>query len=600
MAKKGHKFFNDGAYNINLVGERTINGLVNTFDDTMHVIYRETEGGDLIIKTYPITTDPGSSFLSKEMGNSAGTAIVVPGQYSGLWKVGLHRGKKALQQIGMLNVYRDNDKDGKLDTTNMKIYSGKGFAINCHPAGKDSSIIQNWSAGCQVFKKQADFKAFLAICDKGKALHGDSFTYTLLTSDDFDGKSTPKAAPTESAPSSTSYKFTAKKGEGTVLSNVNGRKNPNTDEDPIKKVPKGSVVDIAGYVSNGQDFKGITKWYKLTEGIYVWGGAVSFKASAAASPAPVATPKSGDASSKYTFVAKAEEVVVNSTLNVRKNPNTDVKEVKKLKKGDRSKVVGYVTNGQDVKGNAKWYKAEDGNYLWSGAVSIYTPVAPSESVTTEGTIVHSYTGVEKENISLIIKAANDNGVTNLYSIIGLLSVIGKESRFKPQSEKMSYSKERLPEVWSVFSKTGRAVAKGQGKNNYNEKAVAYAGNSEKLANYVYGGKYGNGAEATGDGFKYRGRGFNQITFKGTYKKYADLLGKDLIGNPDLLNDPAIAGEAAVKFLLNRFKEKSINPNSFTNSHDALEKYAGANAGWNKSPASAIKNAEKIEPKFSVK
>jgi putative chitinase len=220
-------------------------------------------------------------------------------------------------------------------------------------------------------------------------------------------------------------------------------------------------------------------------------------------------------------------------------------------------------------------------------------------INRKGKVKHTYSGDAARNITLIEEEAIRMGVVNPNSIIGMLSVIGKESKFIPKSEKMVYTPGRLAEVWDRFSKTGKRVPKGQGKSNYNELAVQYAGNDQKLANFVYGGRYGNGPESSGDGYKYRGRGFNQITFKGTYKKYGKLLGKNLVGNPDLLNDPNIAAAAAVKFLLNRLKEKNIDPNSFTSTGDAVIKLAGANAGWGKDPSSAIANARKIEPNFSI-
>ena len=48
----------------------------------------------------------------------------------------------------------------------------------------DSTYVENWSEGCQVFKKSADFEAFMKICRKSKDLHGNSFTYTLIESTD--------------------------------------------------------------------------------------------------------------------------------------------------------------------------------------------------------------------------------------------------------------------------------------------------------------------------------------------------------------------------------------------------------------------------------
>ena len=217
---------------------------------------------------------------------------------------------------------------------------------------------------------------------------------------------------------------------------------------------------------------------------------------------------------------------------------------------------------------------------------------------TGGKIKHSYTGDKATNISIIEKAASDAGITNTKSIIGMLTVIGKESNFLPKTEKMNYSVERLPEVWSRFSKTGKRVQKGTGKDNYNDLAKQYAGNDSKLANLVYSSKHHNGNEASGDGYKYRGRGFNQITFKGTYEKYAKIIGKDIVNKPDLLNDPEVAAETAVAFLLNRFKQKNIDPNSFTSVDDALVKYAKANAGWKSDATVPIRSARKYKKKFS--
>ncbi len=58
------------------------------------------------------------------------------------------------------------------------------FGINIHKAGADSTYVENWSEGCQVFKKSADFDAFMAICRKARDKHGNSFTYTLIESAD--------------------------------------------------------------------------------------------------------------------------------------------------------------------------------------------------------------------------------------------------------------------------------------------------------------------------------------------------------------------------------------------------------------------------------
>jgi putative chitinase len=98
-----------------------------------------------------------------------------------------------------------------------------------------------------------------------------------------------------------------------------------------------------------------------------------------------------------------------------------------------------------------------------------------------------------------------------------------------QSENLNYSPQRLMAVWPKRFPT---LAE----------AEPYAHNPEKLANLVYGGRMGN--VDPGDGFKYMGRGLLQLTGRAAYKKYGDLLGIDLAGNPALILDPQWALKVA--------------------------------------------------------
>lgn len=66
-------------------------------------------------------------------------------------------------------------------------------------------------------------------------------------------------------------------------------------------------------------------------------------------------------------------------------------------------------------------------------------------------------------------------------------------------------------------------------------APLYAGKPQKIANRVYANRLGNGSEASGDGWKYRGRGFIQLTGKSNYEKYKAFCGYDVVKNPDLLS-----------------------------------------------------------------
>ena len=182
---KGYAWFDDAAnkgFDVNIVGIRnssTGQVVTNAFDDTLTISYKEN--GEWKFHSWSATTDPGKKGVL-EYHNAAGVARLVEGQYRGSHAIGLHQGKyEALKQAKNVKVYRDSNKD--LTYNEDKIQEGV-FGINIHKAGVDSTYVENWSEGCQVFKKSADFDAFMVICNKSKNIHGNSFTYTLIESSD--------------------------------------------------------------------------------------------------------------------------------------------------------------------------------------------------------------------------------------------------------------------------------------------------------------------------------------------------------------------------------------------------------------------------------
>ena len=76
------------------------------------------------------------------------------------------------------------------------------------------------------------------------------------------------------------------------------------------------------------------------------------------------------------------------------------------------------------------------------------------------------------------------------------------------------------------------------------RAEAYARQPERIANYVYADRMGNGPEASGDGWRFRGRGILQVTGRQTYRDVGGSLGVDLEAAPDLLATPRFASLAA--------------------------------------------------------
>jgi hypothetical protein len=182
MKVKNYKFFESGDYNLNIIGIRnsdTGSKVTNVFDDLLTVSYKIGEVWHF--KKWAATTDPGTKGV-KEFHNAQGVARLVPGQYRGSHAIGLHQGKyEALKQAKPVKVYRDANKDMTYDT---KLITEGIYGINIHKAGADSTYVENWSEGCQVFKKSADFDEFMALVKKAATLHGNSFTYTLLESKD--------------------------------------------------------------------------------------------------------------------------------------------------------------------------------------------------------------------------------------------------------------------------------------------------------------------------------------------------------------------------------------------------------------------------------
>ena len=169
-------------FDVNIVGVRnsaTGDKVTNVFDDIMTVSYKV--GGEWKFHSWPCTTDPGKKGVM-EYHNVKGVARLVEGQYRGSHGIGLHQGKyEALKQAKAVKVFRDADRN--MTYSEDKIDEGV-FGINIHKAGADSTYVENWSEGCQVFKRIKDFEEFMTICRKARDIHGNSFTYTLLESAD--------------------------------------------------------------------------------------------------------------------------------------------------------------------------------------------------------------------------------------------------------------------------------------------------------------------------------------------------------------------------------------------------------------------------------
>ena len=184
LVDKDYVYFNKGKYNLNIIGVRRADTKVtNQFDDYIVVEYIDMYG----IKTrevFAATTDPGLSSITNPI-SSKGCAILAPGQYRSCWKLGYHKGKyEAIVQYKPVKVYRDNNKDAVYDFDSKTIEEGI-FGINIHKAGDNSTIVNGWSAGCQVLARRKDFDKLMKLAHYQISQgHGKLFTYTLINEED--------------------------------------------------------------------------------------------------------------------------------------------------------------------------------------------------------------------------------------------------------------------------------------------------------------------------------------------------------------------------------------------------------------------------------
>ena len=114
------------------------------------------------------------------------------------------------------------------------------------------------------------------------------------------------------------------------------------------------------------------------------------------------------------------------------------------------------------------------------------------------------------------------GIDTAVELSHFLAQCGHESGgFKLTSENLNYGAKGLLGIFKKYFPT-------------EAKALAYERKPEKIANLVYGGRMGNGEEASGDGYKFRGRGFIQLTGKSNYSEFDKVVAEDILSNPDLV------------------------------------------------------------------
>lgn len=186
-----------------------------------------------------------------------------------------------------------------------------------------------------------------------------------------------------------------------------------------------------------------------------------------------------------------------------------------------------------------------------------------------------------ENMEKVLSALNNKNITNKFVQAAILAVVSKESEFKPKDE-VSYKNTDSTRIKNIFRKMKKYSLSQIDKLKKDDK---------KFFDVVYGPDiqpyYGNGPN---EGYKYRGRGFNQLTFKGNYEmmnRYVNIT--NIVKYPDSVNNPSIAAEVLAGYYVSRWRtiqdkhknyyNTSDDINDFSSLEDAVGAIYHANAGW---------------------
>jgi len=157
-----------------------------------------------------------------------------------------------------------------------------------------------------------------------------------------------------------------------------------------------------------------------------------------------------------------------------------------------------------------------------GSAAPAAPAAPVAAVAPSDFKLANLKGhIPDSVIAQIPDTAAKFGITTPLRLAHFLAQCGHESGgFKAVSENLNYSADGLKKIFGKYF-----------PGNLNE---SYARNPQKIANRVYSSRMGNGDEASGEGFKFRGRSYVQLTGKSNYSAFDKFVDDDILANPDLV------------------------------------------------------------------
>jgi putative chitinase len=167
------------------------------------------------------------------------------------------------------------------------------------------------------------------------------------------------------------------------------------------------------------------------------------------------------------------------------------------------------------------------------------PIAPTPTPQVAGLKLDKLKGhVPQVVIDSIPEVASKFGINTPLRVAHFLAQCGHESGgFRLTQENLNYSAKGLNGIFRKYFPTEASAA-------------AYARNPQKIANKVYGNRMGNGPESSGEGYKFRGRGYIQLTGKENYTAFGKSIGVDILSNPDSVASTYALASAAWFFSKN--------------------------------------------------
>ena len=170
-----------------------------------------------------------------------------------------------------------------------------------------------------------------------------------------------------------------------------------------------------------------------------------------------------------------------------------------------------------IVGPATWAK------IMGEGASVSTPIVSTPIAPVGGLKLDKLKGhIPDAVIAMIPDTAAKFQINTPLRLAHFLAQCGHESGgFKATQENLNYSAKGLAGIFKKYFPTEAA-------------ATPYARQPQKIASKVYGGRMGNGPEASGEGYKFRGRGYIQLTGKENYTAFGKSIGEDMTLNPDVV------------------------------------------------------------------